>query len=113
LVSQSPLMHPLEACLLLRKIPQIGAIRAQRLVAHCGSPQAVFSTDPTELVAQKLLTKANYTHFTAWKKHRSKVAQEMASIEEHGWRCLIWGTPDYPPLLTLCSDVPLLLLARG
>jgi len=106
-------MHPLEACLLLRKIPQIGAIRAQQLVAHCGSPQAVFSTDPTELVAQKLLTKANYTHFIAWKKHRSSVAQEMASIEEHGWRCLIWGTPDYPPLLTLCPDAPLLLLARG
>ncbi|MGI9541182.1 MAG: helix-hairpin-helix domain-containing protein [Flavobacteriaceae bacterium] len=39
-------MKRLEACLLLEALPGMGWHRAQKIIAHFGSPEAVFESNP-------------------------------------------------------------------
>ena len=106
-------MTPIEASLYLRHIPQIGAIRAQQLLSHYGSPQAVLGADPKVLLQEKLLTPSTYSHFMDWEKHKDQVAEDLTCIKDNNWECLLWGTDTYPKLLQSCPDAPILLFSKG
>ena len=103
-------MKRLTACLILRLLPGIGPITAQRLVAAYGSPEAIFDskTIPEQPSNERLLTLL---------RKGSKVQKEVQSIEQ--WirkeklRPLLWGTEEYPLCIARCPDAPLVLFCRG
>ena len=74
-------MNRLTACLYLNLLPHIGAVRALQLVRHCGSPEAVFDTQPKRLFAEKFLNVATYKALCNWRSHEKDVAQLHDKLE--------------------------------
>jgi DNA processing protein len=96
----------------LSLIPNIGDVRAKKLVAHCGSAEAVFSEGRTAL--QKIpgigeaLTKDILTA-----KVFERAEQELQFIEKHRIIPIYFLDKAYPKRLTHCEDSPLILYYRG
>ncbi len=106
-------MNRLTACLYLNLLPHIGAVRALQLVRHCGSPEAVFDTQPERLFADKLLNVATYKALCNWRSHEKDVAQLHVKLEANDWSYWLWDTPNYPRYLKHCPDAPLILFYKG
>lgn len=90
-------MNRLTACLYLNLLPHIGAVRTLQLVRHCGSPEAVFDTQPERLFAEKFLNVATYKALCNWRSHEKDVAQLHDKLEANDWSYWLWD-PQLPPL---------------
>ncbi|OFY86614.1 MAG: DNA protecting protein DprA [Bacteroidetes bacterium RIFCSPLOWO2_12_FULL_31_6] len=96
----------------LSLIPNIGDIRAKRLVAYCGSVDAVFEEKKSALekipgigssVANDVL---NHTIF-------DRAEEEILFIEKNNITPLFYLDKNYPKRLTHCEDSPILLYFKG
>ena len=102
----------LVAALRLQKIPNIGDITAKKLIAHCGSPKAVF------LDKMKALTKIDgIGSFTVKNLHHKEFLEaaeaEYEFLQAENIRPYFFCEPDYPEYLKHCIDGPILLFSKG
>ncbi|HEX8269510.1 MAG TPA: DNA-processing protein DprA [Flavobacterium sp.] len=98
--------------LALQKVEGIGDVVAKKLLAHCGSAEAVFTTKPSKLVAVDGIGSSRL------KKLRDKSAfaaaeEELQFVLENNIDVQSWLDPKYPERLKHCADGPMLLFSKG
>ncbi len=103
----------LDAWLRLLRTPGIGRTAARRLLAACGSPQAVFSARAAalrELVGAEAASALSEPP----PRHDEQLAATRAWLDGDASRHVIaLGEPAYPAALLETADPPLLLYAQG
>ena len=100
-----------EFWLALTKVDGLGVRGAHRLVAHFGSPQAVYMASLTELessgvparVAQSIFAQAGI----------SESARDLEAAAKAGCKVVAYSSREYPPLLQQIPDPPMVLYVRG
>jgi DNA processing protein len=104
----------LDAWLRLMRTPGVGRDSARKLLAACGSPQAVFEAKPATLQAL-VGTAAAGALAQPPERHNEQLAATRAWLEaDTGTRhVLVVGDAGYPALLLTAPDPPLLLYAIG
>ncbi|XCF06563.1 DNA-processing protein DprA [Tamlana crocina] len=98
--------------LALQHVPNIGDITAKRLIAHCGSAEAVLKEKKQNLL--KIDGIGSVTVSDLFKTHHLKEAeQELEFIKSNGIKVLYFQESDYPERLKHCIDGPILLFQAG
>ena len=96
----------------LTQVQGIGPVKARKLVASCGSAEAVFREkkniltkipDIGQFSAQAIASADGF--------HRAEMEAEF--IERNGIRTLFFTDEKYPERLLACEDSPILLFAKG
>jgi DNA processing protein len=100
------------AVLRLQNIPNIGDVSAKKLVAHCGSPSAIFNDK-----SQNLLRIDGIGTFTIKGLHDAEhieaAEKELQYIQDHDIAYAYFTDNDYPRYLKHCIDSPLILFKKG
>lgn len=96
----------------LTLIPNIGDILAKRLVAYCGSPQAVFEEKRSSLEKIPGIGTA-YANNIITHKVFETAEKEMLFIEKNNITPLFYLNSNYPKRLTHCEDSPVMLYFKG
>lgn len=98
--------------LALLRVSKIGAITAKKLIAKCGSSEAVLSEKKQSLMkidgigqflAESILNPLN----------RIEAEAELKFLKENKIKSLYFQDYDYPERLKHCIDAPILLFQRG
>lgn len=98
--------------LALQHVPNIGDITAKRLMAHCGSAEAVLKAKKEDLL--KIDGIGTVTISDLFKTHHLREAEkEMRFIEENNIAVSYFKDKDYPEKLKQCIDAPILLFQTG
>ncbi|MGI9548071.1 MAG: DNA-processing protein DprA [Flavobacteriaceae bacterium] len=100
------------AALRLQRIPHIGDITAKKLIAHCGSPAAIFDDKKESLlkidgVGSFILKGLKDS------RHLDAALDEYSFIRENGISCTLYNESGYPEYLKHCVDGPILLFSKG
>lgn len=104
--------NELIAILRLQNIPNIGDVIAKKLIAHCGSPAAVFSDKLQSLL--KIDGIGTYTIKGLHdKEHLEAAESEFQYMQRKGIQYSYFMNADYPVYLKHCIDSPVLLFKRG
>ncbi|MDO6759793.1 DNA-processing protein DprA [Tamlana sp. 2_MG-2023] len=98
--------------LALQHIPNIGDITAKKLIAHCGSAEAVLKEKKQNLlkidgVGQVILAELFKTH------HLKEAEKEIEFIKSNNIKVSYFEANDYPEKLKHCIDGPILLFQSG
>lgn len=98
--------------LALQNVPKIGDITAKKLIAHCGSAEAVLKEKRNLLlkidgIGSSMLQDVNN------KNHLLAAEEELQFIKENAISCLYFMDNDYPEKLKHCIDGPILLFQSG
>ncbi len=93
-------------------IPNIGDVRAKRLVSYCGSAEAVFSEKKAALEKIPGIGAAN-AKAVLTQKVFDRVDEEIKFIEKNKIMPLFYLDKEYPKRLTHCEDSPVLLYFKG
>jgi DNA processing protein len=103
----------LPAWLRLLRTPGIGRDTARRLLASCGSPEAVLAASPATL--RELLGPAQASALRVEPEAQAgHLATTLAWLDaDPNHHVLTLGDPQYPALLLQTADPPLLLYAQG
>ncbi len=104
--------NELIATLRLQHIPNIGDVTAKKLIAHCGSPLAVFAEKRHHL----LKIEGIGTHILKGlhdAEHDEAAASEYEFIQKNELQVTYYLDEAYPRYLKHCFDGPLLLFGRG
>ena len=100
------------AVLRLQNIPNIGDVSAKKLIAHCGSPSAIFNDK-----LQNLLKIDGIGTFTIKGLHDTEhfeaAEKELQYIQDHGITYAYFTDNEYPRYLKHCIDGPLILFKKG
>lgn len=104
----------LAAWLRLLETPGVGRESARRLLAHFGSPQAVFDAGPSALrEAAGPASAALLAPPETLQALVSTTIDWLAASDDVPRRIIVLGDPLYPPALLETADPPLLLYAQG
>lgn len=96
----------------LQCIPNIGDISSRKLIAHCGSPTAVFrEKKKTLLKIGGIGTKILEGLYNS--RYLKAAENEYSFIKEHSIKSLYFEDKDYPKYLRHCADAPLILFQKG
>lgn len=98
--------------LALQNVPKIGDITAKKLIAHCGSAEAVLKEKKNLLlkidgIGSNMLRDVNN------KSHLLAAEKELKFIKDRAISCLYFMANDYPEKLKHCIDGPILLFQSG
>lgn len=98
--------------LALQNVPKIGDITAKKLIAHCGSAEAVLKEKKNHLlkiegIGSSMLQDVNN------KVHLQAAETELKFIKENSILCLYFMDHRYPDKLKHCIDGPILLFQSG
>lgn len=100
------------AVLRLQNIPNIGDVSAKKLIAHCGSPFAIFNDK-----LQNLLKIDGIGTFTIKGLHDTEhfeaAEKELQYIQDHDIAYSYFTDNDYPRYLKHCIDGPLIIFKKG
>ncbi len=100
------------AVLRLQKIPNIGDVTAKKLIAHCGSPIAVFEDKLHHLLRidgiGKMTLKGLFDPV-----HLEEAEEEFEFLSKEDIDITYFMDDDYPARLKHCVDGPILLFQRG
>lgn len=100
------------ALLRLQHVPNIGDVTTKKLIAHCGSPLAVFSDKKQHLL--KIDGIGTYTLNGLYDaEHLEAAKSEYGYVTKKGIEHTYFMDADYPDYLKHCIDGPLLLFKRG
>lgn len=100
------------ALLALQAAPGIGDLTAKKLIAHCGSPEAIFSTPKHQLVQIEGI--GSFLANALDSPSIFKIAEkEQAEILKNKIQCHYFEDPSYPYALKHCVDGPILLFSSG
>src|SRR5690606_23571030 len=98
--------------LALQHVSKIGDITANKLIHHCGSPQAVFEEKKEHLLKidgiGSLLISDLFN-----KNHLKQAEEELKFTEQNKVTCLYFKDDDYPEKLKHCIDGPIVLFQKG
>lgn len=100
------------AALRLQRIPHIGDITAKKLIAHCGSPAAVFDDKKESLLKIDGVGSIIIRGLTD-SKYLDAALDEYSTINENGIKCTLFSEAGYPEYLKHCVDGPILIFSRG
>lgn len=101
-----------EACLALNLIPQIGPVRARRLISALGGPEQVLKAKVPELMRTEGIGEAHAQAIAGWET-QVDLAGELAKIQARGLTLLTDTDDLYPASLRGIRDAPLLLYVWG
>jgi len=104
--------NELLATLALQNVPNIGSTIAKKLIAHCGSAEAVFKEK------SKMLSKINGIGQFALQGlydqvHFDEAEAELRFIKDEKVRVHYFLEENYPEYLKHCLDGPVLLFSKG
>jgi len=91
--------------LTLARSEGIGPVSFRRLILRYGTARAALESLP------ELAQKSGFTRFTA--PSPTAIDREWTALHKLGGRMLIWGEPDYPPVLADLTDAPPALSVLG
>jgi DNA processing protein len=96
----------------LEQIPGVGSTLAKRLIAYCGSAEAVFREK--KMLLQKIpgigtLLAQEIAQQQVWQR----AEEEYAFLERHHFRILCYTDDEYPARLKQCDDGPVVLFVNG
>lgn len=98
--------------LALQHVPKIGATTAKKLIAHCGTAEAVLKEKKGNLL--KIDGIGTVTIEGLFDRHHIEAAEnELRFIKENGLGYSYFTNPDYPERLKHCIDSPILLFNSG
>ncbi len=100
------------AALRLQCVPSVGDILAKKLIAHCGSPAAVFS-EKSEYLLKIAGIGSRIVAGLKDVSHLRAAEREYSFVEEHQIAYSYFEEESYPKYLRYCADGPLLLFQRG
>ncbi len=104
--------NELIALLRLQNVPKIGDITAKKLIAHCGSAEAVFLDKLQHL--KKIEGIGSFVlRGLHDREHLEAAEAEMVFIRENDIACSYFMDADYPLYLKHCLDGPILLFKKG
>ena len=107
-ISENELLH----LLALQKIDGVGDIMAKKLIQHCGSATAVFSSKTSQLASIDGIGKVLLQNL----KNKSSVLQaeiELKFIQNNNINVSYFKDENYPNRLKHCVDSPTLLFTSG
>jgi len=93
-------------------IQGIGDVKAKKLIAYCGSAEAVFKEKKSHLLKIPGIG-AVLSQEIATQKVLAKAEEELKFIKENGIKPLFYLDNDYPNRLKYCDDGPILLYYKG
>lgn len=93
-------------------IPGIGDISGKKLIAYCGSPEAVFKEKKSALKKIPGIGEVTVNSITNHSVFR-RAEEEIVFIEKNNIKTLFYTQPEYPARLLNCEDGPLLLFYKG
>lgn len=96
----------------LSSIPDLGPVTIRKLIAHFGSPEAVFNASLKEL---RGVDKVGSKRAEAIKGFSGleELQRRISELGEKGIRLVTFYSEDYPELLKEISDAPLALYVKG
>ena len=100
------------AALRLQNIPLVGDISAKKLIAHCGSPSAVFHDKKSALIRIEGIGRAMVGSLFN-PSYQQEAERELAFIQRNNIRCHLFTEAEYPAYLKHCIDGPILLFSTG
>ncbi len=96
----------------LTMLPEIGDLTAKKLIAYCGSVEAVFKENAKALRQIPNLSKAAIDSLRT-KSFFKEAEAEVEFIKREGITPLFYLDADYPNRLKHCGDSPILLYHKG
>lgn len=100
------------AVLRLQRVPNIGDVTAKKLIAHCGSPTAIFEDKLQSLL--KIDGVGTHTLRGLFDlEHLESAQSELAFMQRNNLEYSYFMDADYPNYLKHCIDGPILLFKRG
>ena len=98
--------------LALQHVPNIGDITAKKLIAHCGSAEAVLKERKQNLlkidgIGSVILGELNGT------QHLVEAEKELSFIKDNDIKVFYFEAEDYPEKLKHCIDGPIVLFRSG
>ncbi|TNJ47006.1 DNA-processing protein DprA [Tamlana fucoidanivorans] len=107
-MTENDLLHTLT----LQHVPNIGDITAKKLIAHCGSAEAVLKEKKSHLL--KIDGIGVYTINELHEaSHKVEAEKEMLFIKQNDIDVLYFEDAKYPEKLKHCIDAPILLFQTG
>jgi DNA processing protein len=109
-------MHPdlLKYYIAIELIPNVGSITAKKLIAGCGSIEAVFSEKKSAI--SKILGIGDILANSIFSKRDEalKIAEnEIKFIEKNEIKTFVYTEKGYPKRLLNCDDSPVVFFAKG
>ncbi|MDW5289042.1 DNA-processing protein DprA [Formosa sp. PL04] len=98
--------------LALQHVSNIGDVGAKKLIAHCGSAEAVFKEKKHILAKIDGIGTVRLNDLNL-NTHLKAAETELEYINEHAVNCLYFENSDYPEKLKHCIDGPILLFQSG
>lgn len=98
--------------LALQHVPKIGSTTAKKLIAHCGSPEAVFKERLSALLRIDGIGSIIIEGLQDM-SHLKAAEQEIEFIKEQHVDCHYFRSSSYPEDLKHCVDGPILLFSKG
>ena len=100
------------AALRLQNIPNIGDVTAKKLIAHCGSPTAIFEDKPHHLLKIDGIGKVTLKGLHD-AQYLEEAQQEIEFLSKENIEVSYFMDDTYPERLKHCLDGPILLFQRG
>ncbi len=98
--------------LVLQHVPNVGDIPAKRLIAHCGSAEAVFNEKKERLLKIDGIGE-HAIHQLYDKNHLVEAEKEIEFINKNDIKASYFEEAHYPERLKHCIDGPILLFQTG
>ena len=98
--------------LALQHVPKIGDITAKKLIAHCGSVEAVLKEKRQNLLKIDGIGSIMINGLSG-KQHLEAAEDELKYIKDNTIKCLYFKDDAYPEKLKHCIDSPILLFQSG
>jgi len=105
-------MSDIKYWIALSMVPEVGPVRARKLLSVFKNPERVFSADTEELLGQAEMpggVAKNIREFSSW----SSAEQHAEELERKGMKAISLRDPLYPEMLREIMDAPVLIYAKG
>jgi len=96
----------------LSQLPDVGPVRARKLLSLFGSPGRIFSAGPVSLPASHGIEKRiakSIQEFSAW----DGIEKQLALMGRQGIRVIPYDDQSYPEMLRAVEDAPVVLYQMG
>lgn len=98
----------------VEQIPNVGSITAKKLIACCGSVEAVFKEKKQALSKIPGIGEVLVNSILHSRDEAVKIAEkEIVFLEKHGIQAFVYTDKDYPKRLQACDDSPVVFFSKG
>ncbi|MGL4956511.1 MAG: DNA-processing protein DprA [Bacteroidales bacterium] len=96
----------------LSLVNSVGSITAKKLIAHCGSAEAIFQASAKEFQTNSAIAKL-LSDASQLTKTLDRAKQELEFADKNGIHILHHSDERYPKHLKTCEDSPIVLYQKG